>query len=220
MKHLFFFGAILLCQSALAQNVGISTSSPSAKLHVNGTFKLTNGSQGLNKVLTSDAAGLATWKTLEKSVFKATGFQTAFNVAPNTKRILKDWKTVELDLGANSILSNAQGDFFVIREGLYRATVKVSGYLEDPGDSHHITLSILVNGTNKSSVLYPIPTNDNTFGTNNQELSFMVTSVFKLNAFDKFSFEFFNSGISSNTSVQFTTIKIANEFAEFVVEEL
>lgn len=46
-------------------NVGIGTSFllPSAKLEVNGTFKLTDGSQGLNKVLTSDANGLASWQS-------------------------------------------------------------------------------------------------------------------------------------------------------------
>jgi hypothetical protein len=42
-------------------NVGIGTTAPSAKLDVNGTFKLVNGSQGANKVLTSDANGLASW---------------------------------------------------------------------------------------------------------------------------------------------------------------
>jgi hypothetical protein len=43
-------------------NVGIGTPTPDAKLQVNGTFKLLDGSQGLNKVLTSDANGLASWQ--------------------------------------------------------------------------------------------------------------------------------------------------------------
>jgi hypothetical protein len=42
-------------------NTGIGTSIPSAKLEVAGTFKLTDGSQAAGRVLTSDAAGLATW---------------------------------------------------------------------------------------------------------------------------------------------------------------
>ncbi len=42
-------------------NTGIGTSAPTAKLHVAGTFKLTDGSQAAGRVLTSDAAGLATW---------------------------------------------------------------------------------------------------------------------------------------------------------------
>ncbi|MEI7529238.1 MAG: hypothetical protein WCK76_09870 [Elusimicrobiota bacterium] len=44
-------------------NVGIGAASPAAKLDVNGTIKIAGGSPGLNKVLTSDAAGLASWQT-------------------------------------------------------------------------------------------------------------------------------------------------------------
>jgi hypothetical protein len=44
-------------------NVGIGTTgTPSAKLEVNGSFKLTNGSQAAGKVLTSDASGNASWQ--------------------------------------------------------------------------------------------------------------------------------------------------------------
>jgi hypothetical protein len=43
-------------------NVGIGTSTPAAKLEVNGTFKLTDGTQGTGMVLTSDANGNASWK--------------------------------------------------------------------------------------------------------------------------------------------------------------
>ena len=43
-------------------NVGIGKSDPTAKLEVNGTMKITDGTQGDKKVLTSDAAGNATWQ--------------------------------------------------------------------------------------------------------------------------------------------------------------
>jgi len=42
-------------------NVGIGTDTPGAKLDVAGTVKITDGTQGAGKVLTSDANGLATW---------------------------------------------------------------------------------------------------------------------------------------------------------------
>ncbi|MFA6255489.1 MAG: hypothetical protein WC675_05740 [Patescibacteria group bacterium] len=48
----------------IAGNVGIGTAAPAAKLDVNGQVKISGGSPGLNKILTSDASGLATWKTL------------------------------------------------------------------------------------------------------------------------------------------------------------
>jgi hypothetical protein len=45
-------------------NVGIGTSAPSARLHVAGTTRLVDGTQGAGKVLTSDADGNASWQNL------------------------------------------------------------------------------------------------------------------------------------------------------------
>ncbi len=42
-------------------NVGIGTTNPGAKLEVAGQVKITGGSPGADKVLTSDASGLASW---------------------------------------------------------------------------------------------------------------------------------------------------------------
>jgi hypothetical protein len=47
----------------LAQNVGIGTATPQAKLDVNGQIRMSGGSPGMGKVLTSDANGLASWQT-------------------------------------------------------------------------------------------------------------------------------------------------------------
>lgn len=44
-------------------NVGIGTATPSTKLEVNGQVKITGGTPGAGKVLTSDATGLASWTT-------------------------------------------------------------------------------------------------------------------------------------------------------------
>lgn len=44
-------------------NVGIGIAVPTAKLEVAGQVKITGGSPGAGKVLTSDANGLATWQT-------------------------------------------------------------------------------------------------------------------------------------------------------------
>ena len=45
-------------------NIGIGTSSPSAKLQINGSLMIKDGTQSNNYVLTSDGAGLATWTDL------------------------------------------------------------------------------------------------------------------------------------------------------------
>ncbi|HOY30520.1 MAG TPA: hypothetical protein PKW80_01450 [Bacteroidales bacterium] len=44
--------------------MGIGTIRPGAKLEVNGTVKITDGTQGAGKVLTSDANGLASWQNV------------------------------------------------------------------------------------------------------------------------------------------------------------
>lgn len=65
MKKLtIFFLAMILISMIRAQNIGIGTTSPSAKLHVNGTFKVTDGTEGSGKILTSNETGLASWQTL------------------------------------------------------------------------------------------------------------------------------------------------------------
>ncbi len=43
-------------------NIGIGTSSPGAKLEIAGSLKVADGSQGADKVLTSNASGLASWQ--------------------------------------------------------------------------------------------------------------------------------------------------------------
>jgi len=48
-------------QSYFKGNVGIGTTTPGAMLEVAGQVKITGGSPGTGKVLTSDAAGLASW---------------------------------------------------------------------------------------------------------------------------------------------------------------
>jgi hypothetical protein len=62
-------------------NVGIGTGNPTANLHVNGSIKITDGTQGSSKVLTSDASGNATWANTafnnnDRIMIRYTGFGT------------------------------------------------------------------------------------------------------------------------------------------------
>ncbi len=57
-------------------NVGIGTTTPGAKLEVAGQIKITGGSPGAGKVLTSDASGLASWQTFASLLPAGTNGQT------------------------------------------------------------------------------------------------------------------------------------------------
>lgn len=89
----------LTASAAIAQNVGIGTTTPAAKLHVVGNVAIEDGTQGAGKVLTSDAAGLASWQAPTGSGTSTTT-QTATYAVP--------------------IGNGAQADaFFGVTEGVY-----------------------------------------------------------------------------------------------------
>jgi hypothetical protein len=65
-------------------NIGIGNTNPQAKLDITGSIKITDGSQGAGKVLTSDANGLASWQP--KTTSPATSFGSgkwSFDCATN-----------------------------------------------------------------------------------------------------------------------------------------
>lgn len=103
-------------------NVGIGTTAPTAKLEVIGSIKITDGTQGLNKILTSDANGLATWQTLTTS---ATAWQLTGNSGTNPT--------------TNFIGTTDAQDFVLKSNNVERMRLKTNGKVQIPG-------SIDVNG--------------------------------------------------------------------------
>jgi hypothetical protein len=55
-------GNVIMTSSPTLGKVGIGTDNPTAKLDVFGSLRLRNGSEGANKVLVSDADGVASWQ--------------------------------------------------------------------------------------------------------------------------------------------------------------
>ncbi len=65
MKNIFFlFISLMAFNITFAQNVGVGTTTPQAKLDVSGTLRVNDGTQGLNKILVSDATGIASWQSI------------------------------------------------------------------------------------------------------------------------------------------------------------
>jgi uncharacterized protein (UPF0335 family) len=103
-------------------NVGIGTPAPTAKLDITGTIKILDGTQGINKVLTSDANGLASWQNLAASsagILAGTGntgigtsvqqslssgsYNSGFGIAALAANTTASWNS---GFGANALLDN------------------------------------------------------------------------------------------------------------------
>ncbi len=179
---------------AVQGNVGIGTSAPTNLLHVNGAVRISDGSQGLNKVLTSDAAGVATWKQM------AVGFKVEAIALQNIP--FASYAIVGFD---NSIFDDATAfnlgteTYVVPSTGLYSfsGTVYWSSYV-----ASRPTLQILVNGSLvQNSFDYCAP---------GSQLIQQITTSVKVNAGDLITLRVYNDGatptnISGVSGLQGTT---------------
>jgi len=95
-------------------DVGIGTESPGAKLEVNGQIKITGGSPGAGKVLTSDATGLASWKTVAGAADADWGFSappgSIYSLAPGNVGIGTTSPQNKLEVNGYTVVgSNSKG---------------------------------------------------------------------------------------------------------------
>ncbi len=90
----FFINQISSGLYALAidnnRNVGINTISPTEKLEVNGSIKITDGTQGAGKVLTSDAAGKGVWGDRSAQLNQYFGYPPSISrtIPPSTEGVI------------------------------------------------------------------------------------------------------------------------------------
>ena len=76
----------ILSVDTASSRVGIGTTSPDSALHIAGQIKITGGTPGANRVLTSDVAGLASWEDLSTlgGVTSVTGTANQVTASPTT----------------------------------------------------------------------------------------------------------------------------------------
>ncbi len=93
-----------------ATNVGIGTSTPSAKLDVNGQIKIQGGTPGSGKILTSDASGLATWQLPGADSQWASNGANIFNKNSGNVGIGISTPKARLHVADSAVVFSAVGD--------------------------------------------------------------------------------------------------------------
>lgn len=137
-----------------AGDVGIGTITPSARLEVNGNVKITGGSPGDGKVLTSDAAGLASWQAMPGAGtgFKAIVGAGGFNVTSdeNTTIIFtaKEYDDVP------SFFSTA---FITPSTGLYHFDALVNWNITSVASASQYVLVVSVDGIDRHGNVMQVP---------------------------------------------------------------
>jgi hypothetical protein len=154
-------------------NVGIGTTTPTAKLEVAGTLKISNGTQGVNKVLTSDALGNATWQTIgTKAGYKyckqitAVGAGTFTIPAGVTEVMVELWGAGSGGVTTTTLVSFViQSQYFGGTSGGYASTVQTV----TPGNNLTYTI-----GAGSADNVYNVIINDGGSSTINFASGFLT----------------------------------------------
>ena len=117
-------------------NVGIGTNNPSTKLHVAGSVKIVDGTQGAGKVLTSDANGLADWRTPINQVYGEVDRTSNLTISNGTANVT--FNSTDTGLNRNvSINSTLPTDYIAVNEaGVYEITYSYGIFINDNSDGN------------------------------------------------------------------------------------
>jgi hypothetical protein len=131
--------------------VGINiTGSPTAHLEINGNVKITDGTHGEYKVLTSAADGTASWqKPAGRDMGFHTRLQSAVQSVPTATDYLINFDSETFDDGF--MYNNASGIFTASDSGVYQFNVKIEWQLES-STSGVFSVFLEVNGTKREEI--------------------------------------------------------------------
>lgn len=111
-------------------NVGIGTTAPINKFHVNGSVAITDGTQGLGKVLVSDASGNASWMPIMKITYGSAFCQSIASVSTtpvkfntNLGSVVKTYSDTHLEV----ILQTDLNVFDLVGANSVTYEIKVNG---------------------------------------------------------------------------------------------
>ena len=153
-------------------NVGIGTTNPTTKLDIAGSVKITDGTQGNNKVLTSDANGVATWKdlpaTTDTSIYTNNGTLTGNRIVTQGANTLAFTSTAAnaFSVDGNTFSVNASTDRVGIGTTTPETKMEIvtngSGFQHSNGTVKLKTLLETAEGSVGTSTAHPL-----SFMTNN-----------------------------------------------------
>ncbi len=111
--------SFFLCPQVYSQNVGIGTSTPTAKLEVNGNIKIDGGNPQAGRVLTTvNGTGLATWEDIPSTP------KVAFRATLPSSQVIPNFVDTKLNFIANyfndgAAFNDATNSFITPANGLY-----------------------------------------------------------------------------------------------------
>lgn len=98
MRYFILAVVFMFNMSVIFAQVGINTTNPTESLHVDGTFRLVDGTQSSNLVLTSDADGVARWDRVSLQIIEGT-IGAGVNIPPSTTQFLQTGSSITLPPG-------------------------------------------------------------------------------------------------------------------------
>ena len=155
--HVFYTGASSTTSTELMRikgngNVGIGTTTPTAKLEVAGQVKIADGTQGAGKVLTSDATGLATWQATAGGVFPVNTIVkgNSTGTAQVASQIFDDGTSVSLTTAPTTNVAKliVQNEVSGGPNGTVGGTKAIRAVVADNGSSQVTAIEAQVTGAN------------------------------------------------------------------------
>lgn len=151
-----------------SMKVGIGTTAADSTLHIVGGFKYVNGSQGANKILTSDATGGAIWSINSPSLSSITAATGNNNISNGNTFHTWDWNTFtsggstgSFNLASTSTAKGTGSQFFTVKTSGILSTSNVISYASTiantntaSGTSTNIALGLLASGAADNVALY------------------------------------------------------------------
>ncbi len=162
------------------ERLGIGTMAPKAKLDIAGTVKITDGTQGAGKILTSDANGNARWAAPKISNTGVRAWLTKFTAQPGNILFPSSWNASTFGAFNDGPFDALNGIYTAPSTGLYRFELAMKpdkSTPQTPAVSGSYTISIFAGFTVVATV-------DTRFSANSFYPDSYCSGIIKLNQGD------------------------------------